>query len=67
MNYGLYISAAGTLTSLHRQDALANNLANVNTAGFKPDEVQFRARLPERLDLVLEAEAIGRKGSANER
>lgn len=50
MNYGLYLSAAGTLTSLHRQDALANNLANVNTIGFKPDEVYFRTRLPERLE-----------------
>lgn len=50
MNYGLYLSAAGTLTSLHRQDVMANNLANVNTVGFKADDVHFRARLPERLE-----------------
>ena len=52
MNYGLYISAAGTLTSLHRQDVLANNLANINTVGFKPDAVHTRSRLPERLESV---------------
>jgi flagellar basal body rod protein FlgG len=50
MNYGLYLSAAGTLASLHRQDVLANNLANINTVGFKPDTVQLRSRLPERLE-----------------
>lgn len=50
MNYGLYLSAAGALTSLHRQDIYANNLANVNTPGFKPDMVFTRQRLPERLE-----------------
>jgi len=50
MNYGLYLSAGGTLVSLHKQDVLANNLANSNTVGFKPDIVNFRARLPERLE-----------------
>lgn len=37
MNYGLHISASGMLTSLYRQDVASNNLANINTAGFKPD------------------------------
>lgn len=37
MNYGLYLSASGVLTNSYRQDVLANNLANVNTVGFKPD------------------------------
>ncbi len=50
MNYGLYLSAAGALTSMHRLDVTANNLANVNTLGFKPDVVTTRARLPERLE-----------------
>lgn len=36
MNYGIQISASGALTSIHRQDALTGNLANLNTAGFKP-------------------------------
>jgi flagellar basal-body rod protein FlgF len=50
VNYGLYLSAAGTLANLHRQDVLANNLANLNTVGFKPDSVQLRSRLPERVE-----------------
>lgn len=44
MNYGLQISASGVLTSMHRQDVLANNLANITTTGFKEDLVTFRAR-----------------------
>lgn len=44
MNYGLQISASGALTALYRQDVLANNLANLNTPGFKPDIPCVRAR-----------------------
>ena len=50
MNYGLYLSAAGALSSMHRQDIIANNLANMNTIGFKPESAFTRARLPERLE-----------------
>lgn len=50
MNYGLYLAAGGTLVSMHRQDVLANNLANLNTVGFKPDDVYATARLPERIE-----------------
>lgn len=50
MNYGLYLSAGGVLASMHRQDVVANNLANVNTVGFKPDQVAIMSRLPERLE-----------------
>jgi flagellar basal body rod protein FlgG len=50
MNYGLYLSAGGALTSMYRQDVLANNLANLNTVGFKPDIVTTIQRLPERIE-----------------
>lgn len=50
MNYGLYLSAAGALSSMHQQDVYANNLANVNTVGFKPDMAITRQRLPARLE-----------------
>ncbi len=49
MNYGLYLAAAGTLADIHRQEVITNNLANVNTVGFKPDLVFSMQRLPERL------------------
>lgn len=44
MDYGLYISAAGMKAQLARQDAIANNLANAQTTGFKRDLVLMRAR-----------------------
>lgn len=37
MSYGLQISASGVMASLYRQDVLANNLANMDTVGFKPE------------------------------
>ncbi len=37
MNNGIYTSAAGMLTALQRLDIAANNLANINTNGFKAD------------------------------
>ena len=50
MNYGLYLSAAGALTASHRQDVAANNLANVNTVGFKPALAAAQARPPEAIE-----------------
>lgn len=50
MNYGLYLSASGVLTSMYRQDVLANNLANVGTPGFKPDFVSTRQRDAARIE-----------------
>src|SRR5438045_836620 len=47
MIYGLYLSAAGVLTSSYRQDVIANNLANSETVGFKKDLPLFRQRLTE--------------------
>ncbi|HRJ49715.1 MAG: flagellar hook basal-body protein [Phycisphaeraceae bacterium] len=44
MNYGLNISASGALTAMHRQDVLANNLANLNTIAFKPETPMVRHR-----------------------
>jgi flagellar basal-body rod protein FlgF len=44
MIYGLYSSATGVLTSAHRQDVIANNLANVETVGFKRDLALFQER-----------------------
>ncbi len=36
MPYGLYLSAAGANAQSHRLEVLSHNLANINTAGFKP-------------------------------
>ncbi|MEA1959842.1 MAG: flagellar hook-basal body protein [Bacillota bacterium] len=34
---GLYTAAAGMMVQMGRQDVIANNIANVNTGGFKKD------------------------------
>lgn len=45
MNYGLWMSAAGLATEVHRQDVIANNVANADTVGFKAD-VSFTRERP---------------------
>ena len=47
MSYGLYISAEGAYAQGRRVEALANNLANVDTVGFKRDLALFQARYAE--------------------
>ena len=39
MQSGYYSSAAGMVTQFNRLDVIANNLANVNTVGYKEDNV----------------------------
>ena len=44
MPYGLYLSAAGADVQSRRIEILANNLANVDTTGFKRDLAVIQAR-----------------------
>lgn len=37
MNYGYNMAASAVITAMFRQDVAANNLANIETVGFKPD------------------------------
>lgn len=48
MNRGLYIGATSLVTNQRRLDVLSNNLANVNTAGFKKD-ISLTESFPEKL------------------
>ena len=50
MNYGLYVSASGAAGAMYRLDVAANNLANVNTIGFKRDRFVAAQRDPERVE-----------------
>jgi len=45
MVYGIYQSAAGLQLNQYRQEILANNLANLETAGFKHDLSVIQERL----------------------
>lgn len=47
MPYGLYVSAEGATAQSQRLEVIANNLANVDTVGFKPDQAAFQARFAE--------------------
>lgn len=47
MPYGLYISAEGAQAQSRRLEVIANNLANVDTPGFKRDLALFQARFAE--------------------
>jgi flagellar basal-body rod protein FlgF len=47
MPYGLYISAEGAHAQTKRMEVLANNLANVDTPGFKRELTMCQARLAE--------------------
>ena len=66
MNYGLYLSASGVLTNMHRQDVIANNLANAQTVGFKRDLAAFSQRAPESqedlVDVDLAQDLLDRLG-----
>lgn len=44
MIYGLYLSATGVISSVYRQDLIANNMANSETVGFKKDLATFYQR-----------------------
>src|ERR1044071_174904 len=47
MLYGLYLSATGVLANSHKQDVIANNLANAETVGFKRSMALFQQRRTE--------------------
>ncbi|MCH2148363.1 MAG: flagellar hook-basal body protein [Phycisphaerales bacterium] len=57
MNYGLYQSAGGVLSTMHRYEVLSNNLANVETTAFKSDMALSMQRLPERAEQGLPIDA----------
>ena len=50
MPYGMYISAEGAQAQAMRMEVIANNLANVDTVGFKGDVITFRSRFTEAIE-----------------
>jgi flagellar basal-body rod protein FlgF len=50
MPYGLYISAEGARAQSQRLEVIANNLANIDTAGFKRELAVFQARYAEAIE-----------------
>ena len=50
MNYGFYMATSGLLSGSHAMDVASNNLANVETVGFKVDRAMVRQRQPARAE-----------------
>lgn len=50
MNSGMYSALSGNLAAMQRLDVISNNLANVNTTGFKRDRLAFDSVLAGNLN-----------------
>ena len=50
MPYGVYLSAAGAQAQSHRLQQVSNNLANVETPGYKPQTTILQARFSELIE-----------------
>jgi flagellar basal body rod protein FlgG len=59
----MYISAEGAAAQAQRLDVIANNMANVDTAGFKQDVPMFQARFAE---AIQNGQARAGDGSIND-
>jgi flagellar basal-body rod protein FlgF/flagellar basal-body rod protein FlgG len=59
MPYGLYISAEGAYAQAKRLEVVANNLANVDTVGFKRDMALFQAYYAEATQQGLDTPGSG--------
>ena len=56
MSYGLYLSAEGAQAQAKQLEVISNNLANINTPGFKRQLAIFQARYAEAIDQGLDTE-----------
>jgi flagellar basal-body rod protein FlgF len=45
MNSGMYSALSGNIAAMKRMDIISNNLANINTPGFKKDRMTFEGVL----------------------
>ena len=59
MYYGLYTSAAGAQAQSQKVEVLSNNLANVNTVGFKRELALLQARDSESIERGLSRRGTG--------
>lgn len=50
MQPGLYVSLSGQMSLMRRLETLAHNVANVNTAGFRAEEIKFDELLSQRTE-----------------
>lgn len=58
MNSGMYSAVAGNIAFMQRMDVIANNLANINTIGFKKDQMVFESILKKAKNPTLPAGSL---------
>ena len=58
---GMYMAAMGMLNDMFKLDTISNNLANVDSAGYKQDRLAFRTYLDSMMYSILPDPARGRK------
>ncbi len=63
MPLGLYIAAEGAQAQSKRLETIANNMANVDTPGFKPEIATFQARFSE---AIQQGQAVEGSQSIND-
>ncbi|MCG8652854.1 MAG: flagellar hook basal-body protein [Pirellulales bacterium] len=63
MPYGVYLSATGAHAQSRRMEILSNNLANVNTPGYKPQHAIMQARFAE---LIEQGQVVPGLGGADD-
>ncbi len=59
---GFYNAASGMITQQRQQDALSNNLANMNTPGYKADQAMIQS-FPEMLLSEMNTKQVGKSGT----
>ncbi len=68
MNRGLYTASVGMVTQMNKMDVVSNNIANVDTAGYKKDsvitrsfdeEMYLRVNEENSLNIVPRGQSIG--------
>jgi flagellar basal-body rod protein FlgF/flagellar basal-body rod protein FlgG len=59
MPYGVYLSASGAHAQSHRMKVLSNNLANVDTPGFKPQETILQSRFAQLIEDGVVPQGVG--------
>lgn len=60
MSKALWPAVSGAMARDHQIEVISNNLANVNTNGFKRDDVSFKEYLSKNEKMVVEGEEIPR-------
>jgi len=58
MNRGMYSAVSGNIASMQMMDVITNNLANVNTSGYKKDRMVFESILNEAKNPTLPAGSL---------